>query len=115
MKELKVGMYCFCKQRRNLGIGKILNVSELANVAVQFKNHAEVFVSKNLVASENIIDLIQLGDYVNGTKVTDTMIKMRDEQGIFGIPDHYKMFIDEIHIESVVTKEQFNSVKYEVE
>lgn len=64
---------------------------------------------------DNLIDLIEVGDYVNGEKVTETMIKMRDEHGVFGLPDHYRTFVDEIHIKSVVTKEQFNSLKYVVE
>lgn len=65
--------------------------------------------------SENILDLIKAGDYVNGVKVTEEMIKMRDEQGVFGLPDKHRVFIDEIKVKNIVTKEQFESVKYEVE
>lgn len=65
-------------------------------------------------ASDNLIDLIEVGDYVNGDKVTEEMIKMRDEQGVFGLPDKHRVFIDEIKVKNIVTKEQFNSVKYEV-
>lgn len=63
---------------------------------------------------DNPIDLIETGDYVNGDKVTEEMIKMRDEQGVFGLPDKNKVFIDEIKVKNIVTKEQFESVKYEV-
>ena len=66
-------------------------------------------------ASFNLIDLIEIGDYVNGEKVTETMIRMRDEQGVFGLPDHYRTFVDEIHIKSVLTKEQFKAREYVVE
>ena len=66
-------------------------------------------------ASFDITDLIEIGDYVNGDKVTEEMIKMRDEQGVFGLPDKNKVFIDEIKVKNIVTKEQFASVKYEVE
>ena len=66
-------------------------------------------------ASYNLIDLIEVGDYVNGDKVTEEMIKMRDEQGVFGLPDKNKVFIDEIKVKNIVTKEQFSSMKYEVE
>lgn len=60
-------------------------------------------------ASDNIIDLIEVGDYVNGYKV------------IYVYPNLIKVDstdIWEIHprdIKQIVTKEQFNSVKYEVE
>ena len=59
-------------------------------------------------SSENIIDLIEVGDYVNGYKVTyvyPNLIKV-DSADIW-----------EIHtqdIKSIVTKEQFESMKYEV-
>ena len=66
-------------------------------------------------ASDDITDLIKAGDYVNGVKVTEEMIKMRDEQRVFGLPDKDRVFIDEIKVNNIVTKEQFNSVKYEVE
>ena len=66
-------------------------------------------------ASYNLIDLIEVGDYVNGDKVTEEMIKMRDKQGVFGLPDKHRVFIDEIKVKNIVTKEMFNSVKYEVE
>ena len=66
-------------------------------------------------ASDDITDLIKAGDYVNGDKVTEDMIKMRDKQGVFGLPDKHRVFIDEIKVKNIVTKEMFNSVKYEVE
>lgn len=63
----------------------------------------------NFKVSENLIDLIQVGDYVNGYKVTHVypnLIKV-DSADIW-----------EIHtqdIKSIVTKEQFESMKYIVE
>lgn len=116
--------------RTHRGIAKIV---EKPNISVVVWNDRKViYVDKNghqvptsfnffvfedeiTVFSFNITNLIQVGDYVNGEKVTETMIKMRDEQGVFGLPDHYRMFVDEIHIKSVVTKEQFESIKYVVE
>ena len=64
--------------------------------------------------SPNIIDLIEEGDYVNGEIVIDI-----GERGLYlGYADdneHYsRIFIDESEIKSIVTKEQFNQVKYEV-
>lgn len=64
-------------------------------------------------ASHELIDLIEVGDYVNGKKVIDKWEE----------PDWYGYFIKldgetEIPtirvIQSIVTKEQFESVKYEV-
>ena len=58
---------------------------------------------------DNLIDLIEVGDYVNGYRVTyvyPNLIKV-DSTDIWEIHPH--------DIKSIVTKEQFNSVKYEVE
>lgn len=67
-------------------------------------------------ASDNPIDLIKVGDYVNGKEVTEIM---KDEEG--NVTD--VLFTEEVEsqsysllpIKDIVTKEQFNSVKYEVE
>lgn len=50
---------------------------------------------------DNPIDLIEVGDYVNGEYVD-----------LFSL-DYYKNHSE--RIKTIVTKEQFNSVKYEVE
>ena len=56
-------------------------------------------------SSPNIIDLIEVGDYVNGNKVIDI-------NGIIYVKD--VGFIEEIEIKSIVTKEQFESMEYKV-
>lgn len=61
--------------------------------------------------SKNIIDLIEIGDYVNGYKVDF----IQNDEVVFNHnhPRQINIFAEEI--KSIVTKEQFNSVKYEVE
>ena len=63
-------------------------------------------------ASDNIIDLIEEGDYVNGVEVEEI-----NDKEIMLVDTH--LWIDkEVAnrlIESIVTKEQFESIKYEVE
>ena len=119
--ELKEGMYIRSKDKNGVQyIRKIVELPEetrYGSIVVDKDIHNVFWVSKKnvLKVSFDLIGLIKVGDYVNGEKVTETMIKMRDEQGVFGLPDHYRMFVDEIHIKSVVTKEQFESMKYIVE
>lgn len=64
-------------------------------------------------ASYDIIDLIKIGDYVNGSQVC--MIK-DDEHGRTWIytDSNYKVGILENEIKSILTKEQFDSMKYEL-
>ena len=70
-----------------------------------------------LKASHNIIDLIEVGDYVNGMKVNNIAI----EDGlIFLHMDadeclHENTMLTGDDIKSIVTKEQFESIKYSLE
>lgn len=121
--KLKKGMYVRFKDNKDIQyIGKLININEYREPCFKYAIEVTwyddyIFVGDNDIIDEpsfDLIDLIEVGDYVNGEKVTETMIKMRDEQGVFGLPDHYRTFVDEIHIKSVVTKEQFEDIKFEV-
>ena len=68
-------------------------------------------------ASHNIIDLIEVGDYVNGKQVIETYYKS-DEKWHLEIVDSRLLTHDElkhVNIQSIVTKEQFESIKYSLE
>ena len=74
-------------------------------------------------ASYNIINLIEVGDYVNGSKVIDISIigkdkekwvwveQMEDTDNKYG--DDYVGYNNE-QIKSIVTKEQFEQMAYKV-
>ena len=62
-------------------------------------------------ASHNIMDLIEVGDYVNGDRVTQ--VTSRYVEVCYGIDSCD--FINEEDIKSIVTKEQFESIKYSLE
>ena len=61
--------------------------------------------------SDNLIDLIEAGDYVNGFPVIHNA---KEHGGNIVIVINGNAYTEE-NIKSVVTKEQFNSAKYEVE
>lgn len=61
-----------------------------------------------LKASYNIIDLIEVGDYVNGWKV------LYWTDGTKIVDDGYATILDKIDIKSIVTKEQFEMMSYKV-
>ena len=58
--------------------------------------------------SENIIDILEVGDYVNGWKV------LYWTDGTKIIDDGYASDLNKIKIKSIVTKEQFESMSYKV-
>ena len=101
---MKVGDYV--RTKRGI-IGKIKlidNQTELENLYLVKRKwyYKEDFIK----SSPNIIDLIEVGDYVNGYEVTN-----KDKFLGFGNHDWY-MTNDEI--KSIVTKEQFKNIEYEV-
>ena len=64
---------------------------------------------------ENVLELVQPGDYVNGVLV-ESIYERTDEHLLFHTFDEEFMFeITKDNIEDIVTKEQFNSMKYVVE
>ena len=67
-------------------------------------------------ASHNIIDLIEEGDYVNGYPIYE-IIEYEDNTRAIVIGDDNKSIIWEEssqYVKSIVTKEQFSSISYEV-
>ena len=68
-------------------------------------------VVKYVESEEEIINLIKVGDYVNGHKVT-SISPLTENIYTDDINIYFKKSED---IKSIVTKEQFESIKYEVE
>ena len=108
--KLEVGMYV----RYN---GQIMKITELGyNNETFMSNGNGWFSSYNCNASHNIIDLIEVGDYVNGEKVVE---KWEEPFGEFGGQTFIRLD-GEVYvptyrpIETIVTREQFESVAYKV-
>lgn len=113
--ELKVGMYVRTNYRKEKVIRKIVKIVEdpsahdhylIFDKPTRYTYYVE---DKNFIAKKDAIDLIEVGDYVNGYRVTyvyPNLIKV-DSTDIWEIHSH--------DIKSIVTKEQFESIKYEVE
>lgn len=109
--KLEVGMYV----RTKYGISKI---EEDRRIEYGLFHPIVDILKKELIikASNNIIDLIEEGDYVNGEKITRVIPQdicgdeVLDYQHIFA--DDKEIFKHEI--KSIVTKEQFESMSYKV-
>ena len=63
---------------------------------------------KIVKASYNIIDILEVGDYVNGWKV------LYWTDGTKIVDDGYATNLDKIDIKSIVTKEQMEQMTYKV-
>lgn len=110
--EISKSMFCYDKTNRKAGIGKIVDFKKNNNVFIEHKNDVNSVSKGNVVASFDIIDLIEPGDFINGYKVTyidkDNQIIRVDG---FGWGTN---IIRKDNIKNIVIKEQFESKKYEV-
>ena len=112
--KLEVGMYVRLNCNYELGIGKtIMEIDEDNFIKTKFKDDFECSLPTYMItkASHNIIDLIEEGDYVNGDRVTQ--VTSRYVEVCYGRDSCD--FINEEDIKSIVTKEQFESMKYSLE
>ena len=132
MMELKEGMYV----RTKWGIAKITEVEvveeilgrEVQPITVYYVDRCfqpidetKCFKEDILKTSNNIIDLIEVGDYVNGCYVVEvTRLYTGNGNYIRGVDTDttqsygWDTGIPESQIKSIVTKEQFESMSYEV-
>lgn len=116
--ELKVGMYVRFDYHRVTVPIQIAKIKEkyydkMEKYYYYLTDNGLIVSEENIIkASENIIGLIEVGDYVNGVEVEEI-----NDKEIMLVDTH--LWIDkEVAnrlIESIVTKELFDSVKYEVE
>ena len=104
--KLEVGMYVRTKDGE---IGIVISSERIAFTKDYVKIEYLVFGDEIVNASNNIIDLIEVGDYVNGSEVTSI-----EKNGwlAFGNNDWY--IPNSGGIKSIVTKEQFEAMKYEI-
>lgn len=123
MEEIKVGEYVRTKYS---GIFKIKDIDFEKFEIIQDNKRVwefddleemEEFIKGSIVKhSLNIIDLIEKDDYVNGWKVYRVVIidntKYVEVEWSDGVSAHV-LFIEK-DIKSIVTKEQFETMKYEV-
>ena len=116
--ELKEGMYV--RYTRGLINGyvppRIAKIIDKDNDILKLDNNNVIFENDVIVASFNLINLIEVGDYVNGEKVTSAEpVDEKDTDRYLGFGNYDYYIHTSEDIKSVVTKEQFNSDKYVVE
>ena len=116
--KLEVGMYVRTKHYNHIPsyISKIIKITDdYVKLENQKDTHYSWEKEDILKASHNIIDLIEVGDYVNGYKVSlrgyDYADFVQCDYPVEnGTTNHYKFY--EQAIKSIVTKEQFSSMEY---
>ena len=103
METLSVGMYV----KTLNGIVKIDKIKDSIMIDTKGKTHFGDFIK----ASHNIIDLIEVGDYVNGHRVEE--IDFENEE-IFTDSEYYCGIVEFNNVKSVITHEQMEQIEYKV-
>lgn len=117
MEALSVGMYVRTKD------GIIARIKEIDNNERLYLNQKSIYTDdykhdliiyyEVIKASYDIIDILEVGDYVNGYYVEDvlkTFVNVAVGSNYFQSPTIY-----EKDIKSIVTKEMYSSVEYRME
>ena len=118
--ELRENMYVRTKDGIILKVNDIEDIYTTDNIFVgmciydnegHFINDVEI-----TKASHNIIDLIEVGDYVNGSKVVEVDFDAEEEKyiRIDKAQDGLKTVLRNNDIKSIVTKEQFENMGYRI-
>ena len=104
---MKVGDYA----RSSEGdLGKIVRINNSQDI--ELENSWVSYDEEDLKSSPNIIDLIQVGDYVNGMQVTRICFD-EDGERILNLSNCILELIND-DIKSIVTKEMFESMEYKI-
>ena len=94
-------------------IAKIIDCSD--NELIKIDKNSQVILQNDVIkASHTLTDLIEVGDYVNGSKILDISEDENNRIWIYTDSKNNECCFSESEIEDVVTKEQFNSRKYVV-
>ena len=110
-RELEVGMYVRTKD------GKISKIKDINNfIYTDKQRYGKHYVIKS---SYNPIDLIEVGDYLNGYKVIEIIkdFKVIVDKSELNTSDgnYYLKSFTNNQIKDIVTKEQFETMKYIIE
>ena len=110
--KIEVGEYV----RLDYGkIGKVIAV-EKGSIMLDIASNRWVGICCIVKHSKNIIDLIEVGDYVNGHLIVNEIYGEDDNELYFEIEGGFNKakYIGEKDIKSIVTKEQFKDIEYKV-
>ena len=115
MEEIKVGEYVRTDN------GEIHKVLEVEKGSIKIKSDYKEWIGICCIAkhSPNIIDLIEVGDYVNGERVFATDNRINDNGEKVILTENYDDWTDNgvvsnKDIKTIITKEQFKNAMYEV-
>lgn len=113
MEEIKVGEYVRT-EKGSIGKFKSYGIDDVDEKIVYFKNNkGTTCVDENEIVkhSPSIIDLIEVGDYVNGYRVYHIAGHYVSVESF----EKYDLCFEEQDIKTIVTHEQMSNIEYRLE
>ena len=115
---MKVGDYVRYKYENCIYIGKIKFISEVMGceetLQLDIDDCMEEILKEDIIkSSPNIIDLIEVGDYVNGYYVNE-ITDIESALPVLCIKTTNWVALRNIDIKSIVTHEQFSQMEYRI-
>lgn len=121
MNDIEIGDYV----RTRRGIGKVLEIKTVQpklygkyDVAYLIDVCPRMYISEStfIKHSKNIIDLIEVGDFVNGNRVVDKYLYAGEMPVLETVGIEYNAYcLSEGDIREILTKEQYLQNRYKVE
>ena len=114
--KLEVGMYVRLNCNYEIGIGKTISEIDEDNfIKTKFKDGFECSLPIYMIAkaSHNIIDLIEVGDVITTNNLCGQVTYVEEDKIYTTCYDGEYCY--DYQIKSIVTKEEFESISYEVE
>lgn len=123
--EIEIGEYVrtidgyICKiLRKTYSAYRNMYKKECYSVDIAINTNYELYKENIVKHSKNIIDLIEVGDYVNGGIVTDyyfvgnqKVLVLNNEKISY---EENENFVPQLAIKTIVTKEQLANMEYKV-
>lgn len=132
IKDSNVSYYLYVREnlkpndyvKLNTGeITRSMNVSPINGNKIYYANGDDCWFDVSAVRnfSQNIIDLIEVGDYVNGSKVVrievhneELYVYVQETEYCNACDEEENIYYKEDTIKSIVTKEQFSQMEYRI-
>lgn len=111
MSDIQVGDFVRDRDGIIIKVNNIVLDEDSEDIWYEEKLLQGTWKSMIIKNSPNLIDLVECGDYVNGSLVYNQEGKLAIELCEYMPPFQY---IENMTIEDIVTHEQFNSVMYKV-
>ena len=113
---MKVGDYVRTKDgliRKIVEIDKLIYIDK-DYISDEPEYHNSLIEEDVIKTSPNIIDLIEVGDYVDGLKVIDIVEHLHGHKDIVMTNGEFQWSTsnDDYNIKSIVTREQFSQMEY---